>query len=281
VPKSSRRKHEVRRANRDRRARIDELRRQQRAAERRKTMITFGSAIAVAVLLIGGVIGAEVARTHSQHQKAFAAEAAAGCLGVHNDPVAPAAIHIPDKPIDYTKGKYGDTAGGTLPIPPSGGPHNPVPLGFTLKFLPVSLHPRPERAVHNLEHGWVIVWYDSQLPASQVAQLQAIASSEPKNQQLMVVGWWQGNLPLGKHVVLTAWGRTERCSTVSKPVIEAFYSKHVNALAPEPGAGSLGGDRYPAYDLNTTPTGPTTMPSASASPPARRSSTTPTPKPTK
>ena len=274
MPKSSNRKHETRRANRDRRQRIEEMRKQQRAAERRKNFLFVGSAIVVALILIAAAV--IPAYLHDRNKKAkekagyqaapTAAEKAAGCLGVHNDPLSPAAQHIPNKPIDYTKQKYGDTRDGTPAIPPSGGAHNPIPLGLKqTRFFPLSGKPRPERAVHNLEHGYVVVWYDSKLPAADVTKLQTIAK-DPSLGNLLVVGWWQGDLPAGKHVAMTAWGRTERCGSVSDAVVRHFYSQHQNGLAPEVGAGDMGGDAYPAKSLNTTPISSTGSPSASVSP---------------
>jgi hypothetical protein len=181
-------------------------------------------------------------------------------------------VHIANQAIDYSKDDFGDTKGGTPAIPPSGGKHNPVPLGDTNRFYSLASKPRPERAVHNLEHGYVVAWYDSKLPAADVAKLQTLAKN-PADSRLLVVGWWQGDLPAGKHVVYTAWGRTDRCSSVSDAMVQAFYGKHLNAsLAPEAGAGTLGGDQFPGSDLNTTPgaapgetASPGAMPSATAS----------------
>ena len=56
MPKNSNRRNDVRRANKDRRSRLDEMRRQQRAVERRKNFLTFGSAIAVALILVGTAV---------------------------------------------------------------------------------------------------------------------------------------------------------------------------------------------------------------------------------
>jgi hypothetical protein len=248
VPKSSKGKHETRRANRDRRQRIEEMRKQQRAAERRKNFLFAGSAIVVAIILIGAAVipaylhdRAKKAKEKEGHQaSATSAEKAAGCLGVHNDPISPPGQHTTDA-IDYTKAKYGDTRGGTAPIPPSGGRHNFVSLGDTNRFYPLSEKPRPERAVHNLEHGYIVIWYDSKLPASEVTKLETLAKSGSLT-RLLVVGWTQGDLPDNKHVVLTSWGRTDRCSTVSDAVVKTFYSDHLNAkVAPEAGAGPITG----------------------------------------
>jgi hypothetical protein len=276
VPKSSSRKHETRRANRDRRQRIEEMRKQQRAAERRKNFIFAGSASLLAIgLILAAVIPAYL---HDKHQKEkakqatkvmqlkpTAAETAAGCTGVHQDPVSPAAQHV-NTPIDYSKAKYGDTEGGTPPIPPSGGQHNPISLGDTNRFYPLAEQPRPERAVHNLEHGYVVVWYDSKLAKSEVTKLEAMAKS-PKLSRLLVVGWWQGDLPGNKHVVLSAWGRTDRCDTVSDAVVNNFYANHLNgSIAPEAGLGPISGaDQLPPNQLGNPQESASPMPSASAS----------------
>lgn len=291
MPKSSNRKNETRRANRDRRQRLEEMRRQQRSAERRKNFIFAGSAILIAVILILAAVipaylhdRAQKAKTKPGHQFApTALEKAAGCLGVHNDPPSPAGQHVPNA-IDYTKQKYGDTRGGTAPIPPSGGEHNAVSLGDKTHFYPLSEKPRPERAVHNLEHGQVVVWYDSKLPASDVQTLQSLSTTLPR---LLTVGWWQGDLPAGKHVVMTSWGRTDRCATVSAAAIRQFYSKYVDSpLAPEKGLPAISGaDNYPPGTLPgahaPTPmpsTQPSTQPSATTT---AATSTSPTPTATK
>jgi hypothetical protein len=285
VPKSSSRRNDTRRVNKDRRARLEELRKQQRASERRKNLLFIGSGIVVAVALIAGAV--IPAYLHDQAQKRknkpgyqakpTAAELAAGCTGVHNDPISAAALHV-TQPIDYSKEKYGDTRGGTPPIPPSNGRHNPVTLPDTAQFYPISEKPRPERAVHNLEHGYVDIWYDSSLPPDQVAQLQAL-TKQPNFSRLYVVGWWQGDLPAGKHVVLTSWGRTDRCNSVSTKVVSDFYAAHVNnPIAPEAGLGMItGSDSYPAEVLPAS----SPAPSASASASAPAATATPNPTSTK
>jgi len=260
------------------------MRRKQRSAERRKNMITFGAAIAVALALVGTAVGLayhksqekDAAKNKVKHQlaaekkvghqsKPTAAEAKDGCLGVHSDPLSPAAQHIPT-PIDYSQEKFGDTDGGTPPLPPSGGKHNAVSLGDKVRFYPLSDKPRPERAVHNLEHGYVVVWYDSKLPAGQVAQLQAMAS-DPSLGRMLVVGWWQGDLPGDKHVVMTSWGKTDRCSTIDPTVVSNFYTVHVNApQAPEATLPAIqGADQLPSGQL----------------PPTKNSSPSPSPSSTK
>src|SRR3954464_8403932 len=267
VPKSASRKNDTRKANRDRRQRLEELRSQQRAAERRKNFIFTGSAIFIAVALIAGAViptylhdRAKKAKEKPGHQFApTAAERTAGCLGVHNDALSASGLHV-TTPIDYSKEKYGDTRGGTPPIPPSGGRHTSISLGDKTRFYPLADKPRAERAVHNLEHGYVVAWYDAKLPAADVKTLQTLATTLPR---FLAVGGSAGDLPGDKHVVLTSWGRTERCGTANADVIRSFTSAHVDAsIAPEKGFPPISGaDNYPAGVLPGA-----SAPSASASP---------------
>ena len=125
MPKDSSRRNDTRRANKDRRARLEELRRQQKAAERRKNFLFIGSAIVLALALIGAAIvpaylhdRANKAKSQPLHQAAATkAEKAAGCLGVHNDPVPKDSdrSHVVTA-VDYAKTKFGDTRGGTPPV---------------------------------------------------------------------------------------------------------------------------------------------------------------------
>ena len=286
MPKSSSRKNDTRKANRDRRQRLEDLRRQQRAAERRKNFIFTGSAIFIAVALIAGAVIPTYIHDRNKKRKAAealkkqrqvvqlaptAAEKSAGCLGVHQDPLSAAAQHV-TTPIDYTNEKYGDTAGGTPAIPPTGGKHNPISLGDKTRFYPLAQKPRPERAVHNLEHGYVVAWYDAKLASTDVQTLQNLATTLPR---FLVVGWSAGDLPADKHLVLTSWGRTDRCSTASADVIRNFYSKHVDSnLAPEKGFPPIqGADGYPPDVLPgaNASTSPSPSPSPSAKPTTKSS----------
>jgi Protein of unknown function (DUF3105) len=274
VPKDSSRRNDTRRVNKDRRARLEELRRQQKAAERRKNFLFIGSAIVIAIALIAAVLipaylhdQANKNKSKAGHQaKPTAAEKAAGCLGVHNDPVPKDSdrSHVATA-VDYAKTQFGDTKGGTLPVPPTGGHHNQNTLSDTNRFYPLAQKPRPERAVHNLEHGYVVVWYDSKLPADQVAHLQLLAG-QGNLSRMLVVGWWQGDLPANKHVVITSWARTDRCSTVSDKVINDFYKANLNAsIAPEATLTMAGDPNLPADQLGAAAPAPSTSTSPSPS----------------
>jgi hypothetical protein len=265
VGKGSQRKAATRRDNRDRKQRVEELKRQQHAAERRKTMLSIFGGLGAGVVIVAAALVPGFLHDRAQKQKkssgftaaVSAAEKAAGCTGVHNDVVSPGAEHV-TTPVDYAATKYGDTKGGTPAIPPTSGKHNPDPLPAAANFYPLSVKAAPERAVHNLEHGFVVGWFDDKLPQSQVDELQKLSSSLDR---FLAVGWTRGELPAGKHFVLTSWGRTERCSSVSANVVQTFWKDHMNK-PPAPEIGSPGGSNdapsllTPGGAAMTTPPNP-------------------------
>ena len=92
------------------------------------------------------------------------------------------------------------------------------------------------------------------------------------NERTLVVPWTRGELPDGKHVVLTAWDRTQRCTEVSPEAIAQFAATYrddasgkgwASPSAPTPN-GSAG--TAPTPSASVTPTGiPSTTPEPSAS----------------
>lgn len=89
--------------------------------------------------------------------------------------------------------------------------------------------------VHNLEHGYVIFWYNCDL-------LEESACSELKSQirsvmdelggvKLIAYPWNSIDVPL----VMTSWGRLQRFETFDSEQAKAFYQANLNR-APEPNA---------------------------------------------
>ncbi|HVI37453.1 MAG TPA: DUF3105 domain-containing protein, partial [Gaiellales bacterium] len=161
----------------DRRARVEQMRREQQRKERRSSFLIYGvgSFLAVAVLL-GAVIPSVLqARSRGQQRsvgyvKAASSSAqAANCTGVRNDTQI-SREHVTTN-VDYAK----LLAGVGQQIPPSSGPHDANPLPDSIHFYTRADKPKVERAVHNLEHGFIVAWYDNQLPQSEVDKLQTIA----------------------------------------------------------------------------------------------------------
>jgi hypothetical protein len=127
--------------------------------------------------------------------------------------------------------------------PPAAGPHDPTPL-------PPDPHvyeePVPEtRAVHNLEHAYVVIWYrvtaDGGLQAETVDALEAFA----RDQSRVIMAPYP-TMPAGRSLALVAWNTRWMCpSEVTAEEAVAIATGFVDAYrgttnAPEAPRGLLG-----------------------------------------
>lgn len=119
--------------------------------------------------------------------------------------------------------------------PPDNGEHHAQTLRILTRFYEREDAPPPERAVHNLEHGIVVAWYDAELPDEEVEALRRVAEAMPVN-RFVAVPWLRTPFADGRHVVLTAWGHTQRCGRVSGRVFYDFTRTYADKDAPEKGA---------------------------------------------
>jgi hypothetical protein len=257
VPKKNARPSSKRDA-RTRRLQLEEARRRQQQRERRLTLLTIGTGVLVGGGLIAGVLvpnwlsaqAAAAAKRPGHVSSPTKAAKAAGCTGIRNDKTV-SRQHVVTA-INYPSS------------PPSSGEHNPNPLPEAIRFYarndktPLLV----ERAVHDLEHGFVVGWYDPKLPPNQVEQLQKVAQN-PALQRFIAVPWNRGTFSGTRHFVLTAWDRTERCTSVTLASVQEFDTKLVNA-ATAPEAGSPGGTMPSAPSSAPRPV-PSRKPTAPAS----------------
>ena len=118
-------------------------------------------------------------------------------------------------------------------IPPVGGPHNGVWQDCGFYSEPIyNWH-----GVHSLEHGAVWITYDPELPASDIAELEALAS-----QSHLLITPYPG---LEDPVIASSWGRQVRLDGVDDPRLQQFIIEFRQnpETTPEPGAlCSLGND---------------------------------------
>ncbi|WP_239312075.1 MULTISPECIES: DUF3105 domain-containing protein [unclassified Frankia] len=266
----------------ERNARLDTLRREQRRQERRRSFLIYGIGGLAALTLLAGIIVYALLDNRAKDQsrsvgyvtRASTAATAAGCTGVVND-ASHGSTHVAaNQTVDYTV------------APPSSGNHDSSPLPDAYRFYERIPNLRIERAVHNLEHGFVIGWYDAKLPDDQVTALRAAAESA--GDRFIAVPWERGEFTENKHFVLTAWDRTQRCAVVSEAAIKEFVGTYANPspagavwdspTAPESGAAGGPLDLSPTIAGSARqPTGPgpgTTAPSSAGTP---ASAGTPTP----
>jgi Protein of unknown function (DUF3105) len=229
-------------AEKDRKARVEEMRRAQAAAERRRTMLVVGAAVA-AVLVLSGVVFKVVrdAQADKDVTNVGVALAAAACDPVTNDKPNGTQVHVgpqTDKP-DVTKVKY-------TTVPPAFGEHFVTPAYPSLPFYTTSDRPRMETLVHNLEHGYTVLWYTSKTPQAQVDQLKKIADLTRAMSETggkFIVSAWDdayGAFPAGKTIGMSHWGATtahrQLCGSVSGAAVKAFVTQFPATDAPEPNA---------------------------------------------
>lgn len=225
----------------DRKAKLEEVRKAQQAAERRRTLLV-ASAAGVVVLglvaTVGVVIRNQVAA--SDITKIGVAATAASCDQVINDPVTGVSDHIgPGTPTpNETTVKYAT-------IPPSSGKHLAVPEAPARAFYDASDRPSLETLVHNLEHGYTVVWYDESTPKAQqdeLKKLAPLARKDDKAGKFIVSAWDQsrGAFPKDKHIAISHWGKKsgyrQLCGAVSGEAIQSFTKKFPYTDSPEPNA---------------------------------------------
>jgi hypothetical protein len=226
----------------DRKARIEKMRREQAAADRRRTMLVVGSAVLVIVVLAGIVTKVVLDAVADQDMaNVGVATAAASCDAVVTDPAAASgtAVHVgtgTPKP-DVTKVDY-------PMIPPDNGEHFATPVYPAAEFYTPQDRPVLERLVHNLEHGYTVVWYTSATPKAQQDQLRKIATLARKDEKAagkFIVSSWddsRGAFPGGKTIGFSHWGaksgHRQLCGSVSGAAVKKFIDSYPYTDSPEP-----------------------------------------------
>jgi hypothetical protein len=230
---------------RDRRAKIEAMRKAEQAKERRKSMMFIAIAVVVGLgLIAAAAVPAYLESRNDPANKALStfgvSKAAADCdavqtsKGTNNEEDR---NHVEDGTTeDYAT------------VPPSYGPHWAAPVFPAREFYTARDRPEMEQLVHNLEHGYTILWYDTTIKGNQLAQLKDIAASARNddatgpNGKFIVSAWddTYGDFPTGKHIGLSHWGSadsfTQVCGKVSGDVVADFIDKHPASDAPEANA---------------------------------------------
>ncbi|MET8243339.1 DUF3105 domain-containing protein [Streptomyces sp. NPDC005202] len=209
----------------ERKARIEEMRRAERARERRNRILTVAaSVVVVAGLVVGGVV---LVHSRSGGDKTAAASDSkgAGHFVTGADGV---------KTWKGTLGRTHTTKAVSYPMePPVGGNHNPVwqNCNGDVYTKPV----RNENAVHALEHGAVWVTYNSKASKADVAALAAKVKKTPYTLMSPVEDQKDP-------IVLSAWAHQRTVTSASDPNVDKFFAQFVQgSQTPEPGAACTGG----------------------------------------
>ncbi len=130
-------------------------------------------------------------------------------------------------PVDSDPGEYNSD-------PPASGPHyaEEAREGFydnnNYKFPSGYL-------VHNLEHGYVIFWYNcdllDEIGCTNLKEQIKTTMDELGSTKLIAYPWPSLNVP----VAMTSWGRLQRFEAFDSEKAKAFYRANLNR-APEPNA---------------------------------------------
>lgn len=238
--------------NEERRARLEEMRKAQERKERLRSLLILGPAVLIVIALIGaaGWVYVQDKQKNAEFdsaklEKIGVPAAKAGCAAVKEVKATGSGQHIPDEtqPIPYPD------------APPAFGPHYPTTADFARKFYTAQDRPALGHLVHNLEHGYNIVWYDETAAKDkdQLKELEAISKKFPDT-KFIVAPWTAKDgkaFEGGKHIAFSHWyadpeapsdatkqkGVWQYCSTTSGEAVANFVNKYPFQASPEPNAG--------------------------------------------
>lgn len=242
----------------DRQAVIDEIRKKQKGADRRRGFAIIGVCVLIAavilVLAIYPIIkrNRDLAEFNGLKLDEIGAQASV-CGEVTTKPSEGNADHVDEsQQVEYTD------------APPVFGAHWNVaglaPATFQRKFYTSNDRPEIEALVHNLEHGYTILWYDETAAADDdmLNTIEGIAdkfTEDDENFRLkFIAAPWTSedgeDFPEGQHIALTHWsaggngetdpskqqGVWQYCSEPSGAALKSFMDKYPYTDSPEPGA---------------------------------------------
>lgn len=241
-------------AKSDRQAVIDSIRKQQKGAEKRRGLMIVGVCAVIAVLIIGAAAYQPIKdwwelRAFNDLGVSEIGAPASSCQDVKTKPVTGGAEHVATgTPVTYER------------TPPAFGSHwneagvAPAPID---RKLYTDDRPALESLVHNLEHGYTVLWYDDTIAEDEESMdtLRAIAgkfSDSGNFRNKFIAAPWTAEdgepLPEGQNVAFTHWsagdgeegnqeGIWQFCSDVSGAALEQFMIDYPYLDSPEPAAG--------------------------------------------
>lgn len=235
--------------DRDRRAVIEQMRREQQRSERRRTVVVISACVVVALVIIGAAAVPLIKQKRASSGALAGLGVSAGAAGCQDVVKKKATGNQEHKP-EGTDITYADA-------PPAFGGHYPVPAPFATKFYTSDDRPKVENVVHNLEHGYTLLWYDDTIAEDEgrLAVVKAIASKfegrKPTDKFIALP--WTGKdgkgFPSGTHLALTHWsaggspgdvskqqGVWQYCAKPSGKVVSAFVKDYPYSDSPEPSA---------------------------------------------
>ncbi|HEX5862539.1 MAG TPA: DUF3105 domain-containing protein [Nocardioides sp.] len=239
-------------AKSDRQAKIDQIRSKQKGAERRRGFMIVGVCVVIALIIVGAAAYRPIMNWWNLRQfedlgLSRIGAPASVCQKVETKPATGNQDHVqPGTPIPYEDS------------PPAFGTHYDVWDEITRKLYTEGDRPDVGELVHNLEHGYTILWYDETIASDNEAMqtLRGIASkfTDDSNfrNKFKAVPWLESDgdpFPDGQHIAFTHWsiggedaqegkqvGVWQYCSEVSGAALEEFMLEYPYTDSPEPDA---------------------------------------------
>ncbi|TCO46908.1 uncharacterized protein DUF3105 [Kribbella antiqua] len=222
------------------------MQREQARRDKRRTLIIVAASILVGLAIIAypAIRLIQDSRTRNQAISELGVSAsAASCDKVTDDDAKGTQDHQPDGTvINY-------------PVsPPSSGPHYATWAPFGKKFYSVDDRPPVPNLVHNLEHGYTILWYRDTLPKDQIDLIEKISKAKLPDSSLgkfIAAPFKESDglpWPDGKTVAFSHWsaneagkttakGHRQFCGSVSGEALTQFMDKYPAMDAQEPNGG--------------------------------------------
>ncbi|MEQ6902873.1 DUF3105 domain-containing protein [Nocardioides sp. YIM 152588] len=248
-------------AKSDRQKVIDDIRRSQRNAEKRQGRIIVVVCVAIALVIVGLAAYPAVSGWLDRQQYKDKALAEIGASADVCEPVVTRSAegnqdHVTEgTPVDYefappAFGAHWNVGGGVAPV------------SIDRRFYEAGDRPPLEALVHNLEHGFTVLWYDETAAEddSTMATIKSIASTLDVNDtnnrySFIAVPWTSedengASFPDGQHIAFTHWtakggksgdkqqGVWQYCSEPSGAALDRFMKDYPYTDAPEPIGGA-------------------------------------------
>ena len=233
----------------DRRAVVDDIRRKKARAEKLRGLTIVGVSAVIAFLIIAVAAYAPVMRWWELRQfegidLSNIGAPASACGKVTTKDQSGNQDHVPrGTPVTYPD------------APPAFGQHWDVWDEMDRKLYTEADRPAVAELVHNLEHGYTILWYDETVAGDeqQMEDLRGIASKYAGTDNLRLkfkaVPWTSADgkaFPDGQHVAVTHWtanteendgkqqGVWQYCSAPSGAALKQFMLDYPYTNSPEP-----------------------------------------------
>jgi hypothetical protein len=235
----------------ERQAKIDAIRGQQQSSERRRGLMIIGVCVVVALLIIAFPVYSilkdrqELSAFNDLDLAAIGAPASS-CDDITTEAATGEGDHVNPEQVTYDQ------------APPAFGSHWDTPAPFDRKFYSVEDRPELEELVHNLEHGYTILWYDETIAADDAAVTEIrglaakFADSDNQRSKFIAAPWTADDgeaFPDDMHVAFSHWsvggdgdpsgeqtGAWQYCSETSGEALESFMTEYPYTDSPEPNA---------------------------------------------